>query len=125
MTEHETRYAKQKKLEQSKDRHAQIVERLSLPTVQQWELAMDEFVPQCRVAGLPSRWTDWSSDPDLREPEESDRIPTAEEAEAMCSGCPITGPDGLCRRYAKATGQSHGVWGGGRIEKGRWLKDHE
>lgn len=125
MENNETRYQRQKKLEASKDRHAQIVERLALPTVQQWELAMEEFRPQCAVEGIPSRWVDWSSDPELREPEESDRLPTADEAKALCEGCPITGPEGLCRRYAKATGQAHGIWGGGRIEKGKWLKDDE
>lgn len=125
MENNETRYQKQKRIEASKGRHAQIVERLSLPIVNQWELKMEEFVPPCAKAGIPSRWTDWSSDEELREDYESDRLPTADEAKAMCADCPIAGEGGLCIKYAKATGQSHGVWGGRRIEKGKWLKDNE
>lgn len=87
---------------------------------------MEELQPPCVKAGLPSRWTDWDSDPERREDYETD-IPTLEEAKAMCAECPIRavqyGGNGLCLDYANATGQSHGNWGGVRREDGKWLNE--
>lgn len=123
--ENETRYQKSTRVKREMARHTAIVSQFVKPIEEEFEIALQETHPPCHKAGLPSRWVDWSSDPELRESYEGDRLPSAAEAEVMCADCPITGEDGLCSRYAKATGQSHGVWGGLRVEKGRWLKDNE
>lgn len=120
----ETRYAKTKRTEQSKARHAANVQKLSTPVVERWEQAMDEARRPCVKAGIPSKWTDWATDPELREDYEGEP-PTQREAEEMCAECPLRdvlfGGDGLCSEYAMATGESHGVWGGKAREDGKWL----
>jgi hypothetical protein len=115
----ETRYQRQKRADAARQRHARIVGKLSRPIEEEWDEAMEESRPNCRKSPIPSRWTDWDSNPDHREPYESD-MPTAEEARKMCEGCPILS-DRLCGRYAEATGQSHGVWNGRRRENGKWV----
>lgn len=122
----ETRYQKHKRTEAGKARHAGIVNKLTQPVEQEWEVALQDIAEKgdrtpCAKVPLPSPWTDWdAADP---EPYESGRLPTKEEAEAMCAACPLTGKDGVCRRYAEATGQAHGIWGGGVVVNGKWVYD--
>jgi hypothetical protein len=123
MTE-ETRHHRQKRIEQSKDRHAKIAGKLSAPAEERFETELATYHAPCHKQGLPSTWTDWEPDEELREDYESDRLPTAEEARDMCAGCELVGTE-TCELYAWVTKQSHGVWGGKRIYQGRWLKDHE
>lgn len=122
MTE-ESRHHRQKRIEAQKNRHARITGRLTAPAEESFEQELAEFHAPCHKAGLPSAWVDWDLDED-RESYESDRLPTAEEARELCAGCPLVNT-GTCERYAKATNQSHGVWGGKRIYQGKWLKDEE
>lgn len=111
----ETRYARQKRTEEQKARHAAIVDQLSRPIEERFDEWVDQNRPPCVKAGLPSAWTDWATNPEYREDYESD-APTKQGAEKLCKDCPIRavdlGGNGLCLDYAKATGQSHGVWGG-------------
>lgn len=124
MTEDETRYAKGERVKRSKARHQANVQKLSGPTEEAWEQAMEKFQPPCAVAGVPSKWIDYDSDPMHREPYETD-APTKQEAQELCAECPIRavefGGNGLCLAYRRATGQSHGVWGGLRHEDGKWM----
>lgn len=119
----ESRYQRTKRIEHEKARHARIVSTLTQPIEEEWDQAREKFRPKCKGDEIPTRWTDWDSDPDRREFYEGDR-PSAEEANALCAGCPILA-DRLCERYAEQTGQAHGVWGGRRREDGKWVKDNE
>lgn len=120
----ESRHHRQKRIEAQKNRHASIVGKLSAPAEEAFEQELAEFHAPCHKRGLPSPWIDWDPDDESRESYESDRLPTAQEAQDLCSGCPLV-DTGTCERYAKATGQSHGVWGSKRVYKGRWLKNDE
>lgn len=132
MTE-ESRYQKQKQLDLAKARHANIVDKLATGPVEKFEQALETETLKCRKAGLPSPWMDWATDPEDREGYEGE-APTSRDADAMCEGCPLAPlkdergritDKGTCLRYAEATGQSHGVWGGRRRENGKWLDKME
>lgn len=58
--------------------------------------------------GDPGPWMDW----------DETNIPTAEEAAAMCYGCPLVK---ACPNYAYAAKETHGIWGGHIIHEGVWL----
>jgi hypothetical protein len=121
MTEaEETRYQRSVRIQHERDRHARIVGKLIKPIETEWELAVEAEDPLCARGELPSRWIDWDSEPGHREFYEGN-IPTAEEAKSLCEGCPIMRAR-LCERYADATNQAHGVWGGKRRENGKWVK---
>lgn len=123
MTE-ESRHHRQKRIEQSKSRHARITSKLTAPAEEAYEVELAEYHAPCHKEGLPSKWVDWDPDPELRESYESDRLPTAAEARDLCNGCPLVDTQ-TCERYARTTNQSHGIWGGKRIYQGKWLKDEE
>lgn len=124
MADDETRYAKHVRTEKQKARHEANVQKLASGPVEAWELALEEYKPPCVTAGLPSPWVDWDSDPEKREEYEGE-APSQRDAEKLCAECPIRavqfGGNGVCLKYALATGQSHGVWGGLAREDGKWL----
>lgn len=123
MTDEPTRYARSQETARQKARHETIVRKLSRSVVDAYAEAIEETRPACVTAGLPSRWTDWASDPEDREDYEGEP-PTKAEAEELCKDCPLLEwkQDGnVCLKYAKATGQFHGVWGGERRENGKWM----
>lgn len=117
----ETRYQRSVRIAAEKERHSKIIKDLQLPTVEAWEIVMEEFQPQCAKAGIPSRWTDWDEDPENAEDYEGE-MPSRRDARLLCEGCPLV-ESKLCERYAVATGQTHGVWGGRLRSKGRWVYD--
>lgn len=118
-----TRYARQQEKLRSQERHAAIVQRLGQSVVDEWdaEWAGLEKPPPCVAAGTPSEWTDWDIEPENREALER-RMPTKTRGEALCEGCPLMRED-LCYRYALATNQQHGVWGGRRFHQGNVVSD--
>lgn len=118
MTEPESRYKKQKRIEQQKEKHERNVEKLSGDIVQAFELAVEEVKPKCVTGEFPSPWTDWSSseDPETTEGER----PSVEDARLLCDGCPVAD---LCLPWALASRKSHGVYGGIVVENGVW--NHE
>lgn len=129
----ENRYQRQKQQDLARARHANIVDKLAAGPVEKFELALENFTPECKTEGLPSRWVDWDSTPEYREDYEGE-APTERQALAMCDGCPLAPTrdsrgritdKGTCLAYAEATGQSHGVWGGKRRENGKWLDKME
>ncbi len=125
MTEgEETRYARQVRINLQRDRHTGIIGKLTAPIVDEFDAVMEDFNPECRRQGIPSKWTDWDSVKDHREPTEGER-PDAQAAWDLCEGCPIAGQRGVCYRYAEITGQAHGVWGGYRRENGKWVVGFE
>lgn len=115
MSEPESRYRRQKRIEQQKDAHEQRVLRLSKDPVEAFELAVEEIKPKCVTNEFPSPWTDWSSGDD-RETSESER-PSAEDARLLCDGCPVAD---LCLPWALASRKSHGVYSGVAVENGVW-----
>lgn len=120
----ETRYQKQKRIEAEKERHARIIAKLTGPINQRFAEAVEKIDPKCRRSEFPSPWTDWDSDPETREDYETAR-PNRNAAKALCAECPLSGEKNVCYRYATATGQFHGVWGGFRRENGRWVQGSE
>jgi hypothetical protein len=116
----ESRYQRSKQLQEAKARHARIVATLSRGIVEEYAEALETEQTNCGRRGTPSEWIDWDSVPEYREPYEGD-MPTAERAREMCNDCPLMG-DRLCERYAEATSQGHGIWGGRRRENGKWVK---
>lgn len=113
----ETRYQRQVRVAREKERHAKIVKELQLPATEAFELALQSYKPKCAEAGLPSEWTDWDRIPENREDYELP-MPNRARAKELCGDCPLLD---LCVDYAKANAIQHGVWGGQRIERGRWL----
>lgn len=113
----QTRYAKSQEKKRKLERHQAILDRLASGFVTNFEEALVEYQPECVTSDYPSPWTDWDDVTEHREPYEGE-MPTAEEAAAMCAGCPIMQ---LCFDYALSTGQSHGVWGGRRFYNGKLL----
>jgi hypothetical protein len=116
----ETRYQRSVRIQHERARHARIVGKLIKPVEEEWEQSVETESPNCARGELPSRWVDWDPEPSHREFYEGD-MPSKDEAAALCNGCPIK--DGrLCERYADATNQDHGVWGGRRRYDGKWVK---
>lgn len=122
----ETRYAKQTRTNLAKARHAAIASRLAAGPIEAFEQAADamEKPLPCVAGGIPSKWADWDSDPEKREEYETD-MPTRMQAKALCATCPLgsiaPGGKGLCKPWAMATGQSHGVYDGQRRENNKWI----
>ncbi len=48
-------------------------------------------------------------DSDLWFPDKTQSPERADEAKAICSGCPVRG---VCLEYALSSGQAYGIWGG-------------
>lgn len=129
----ETRYQREKERKNSIRRFNTISGRLAEGFVEAFraELDKDESRP-CRKADgtKPNPWYDWHSDPEVREDYETEP-PTRADAYNMCRECPFfraDGPrsskiDGPCYDYARATRQTHGVWGGVRLEDGKVIQD--
>lgn len=61
------------------------------------QASRNNWRPQCY--GNPGPYMDY----------DEDNIPSNEEAEALCAGCPLKE---MCEEYALKTGETHGVWGG-------------
>jgi hypothetical protein len=60
----------------------------------------------------PGPYADWDADdPDQPDP------PTREQAESLCSGCPLIK---ACGNYGVAAQMYHGVWGGRVVSGGVW-----
>ncbi len=113
----ETRYERSKRIEAERERHAKNLFKFTGPIADRFEQALEEYQPACVKGGLPSKWTDWATDPEDREDYETEP-PTKEEAADLCKGCKVAE---LCVEWAKATGQYHGVYDGQRRENGRWI----
>ena len=115
-----TRYAKTQEKKHKQERHADRIDSLTRGTnvLEEYDLALEHLKEPtaCIKGGLPSKWSDWDDAPEHREPQDG-VMPTADEAEALCEGCPLMRDD-VCYRYALATNQTHGVWGGRRILNG-------
>lgn len=121
----ESRHYRQKRVQRERERHDRIVGILTdrQKVVRDFKLEVESERPDCVTAGIPSEWVDWDSTEEHREFYEGLR-PSAERAKALCHGCELL--DGkLCERYAEVTNQDHGIWGGRRREKGKWVPDHE
>lgn len=112
-----TRYARDQIRKASQARHESIIATLAEDTIEEFNEAVSEHKPKCVTGEFPSPWVDWDKYPTQAEDYEKP-MPTQEQAEALCKGCPIA-RDNLCIRYALASDQSHGVWNGQRIYNGR------
>lgn len=77
--------------------------------IDDFEAAQDAVDGKCK--GDPGPWMDWDE-------EDDDQVPTAEEAQALCAGCPLAKS---CANFAIAGRMSHGVWGGIRVRNGKVL----
>ena len=121
MTEPTSRYRKAKERRESVGRHYEITGQLGSNVRQEFDRYMEEATEPtpCIVGGVPSRWTDWDSNPDNREPYETD-MPAGNRAREMCKPCPLMGT-GICIGAALARGETHGVWEGVRISEGKVL----
>lgn len=89
--------------------------------------AFDEFNEALKVTVVPCRgredeFTEYADPrPSRDEPDAALRpMPSAPQAEAMCSGCPLID---LCREYAHADKVDFGVWGGERWLGGKVVFD--
>ena len=109
------RYQKQKAREADKVRHQGIVNKLSRDVVKEFDQVMDEVPGDCKDNPLP--YMDWDESDELQP-----NAPSRQEARILCESCPIFKMDNLCKRYAEATSQPHGVWGGEVIIDGVWRK---
>jgi len=116
----ETRYSRDKRKRESKERHGKITAALRAEIVAEYEEARVENRPNCRTDQFPNPWTDWDKIPEWSEEYET-QAPTKEQAQAACAGCPLM-QDDLCYRYALATNQAHGIWGGRRFWNGIEVK---
>lgn len=132
----ETRYQREKERKNAQARHDRIVGRLADGFVDQFRAALradTERPCHQHEDDSPNRWYDWHSDPEVREDYETD-MPTKAEAESMCAGCSFyeiikidsygkKRAETPCYDYARATRQTHGVWGGVRFEDGKVIRD--
>lgn len=114
----ESRYQRGKRRQAEKNRHETNIRRLTGDIVQDFETALDSTETPCNTSEeYPNPWTDWDSKEANREPYETEE-PGRNKAQMLCSGCPLVAE---CREYALASNMSHGIWGGERLELGRWL----
>lgn len=124
MSDEETRYARTKRTNEAKAKHEDRIQKLARPIEEVFLQFVEQERPPCVKSTRPHPWSDYDSNPDHREDYETD-APTAEEAEALCADCPIRaiqfGGNGVCLAYARATKESHGVWGGLAREDDKWL----
>lgn len=113
------RYQKSKFKRIAMERHQGIVGALGYDVKLAFEQALEEMEEPtpCIAGGIPSKWTDWDSNPEYREPYETDR-PSNQAARIMCEGCPLMGT-GVCFGAALARGETHGVWESQIIENGK------
>lgn len=99
------------------EKHVGIVNRLGRDVRQQFDQALEDLTEPtpCIAEGIPSAWTDWDSNPEYREPYETDR-PSRQSARLMCEKCPLLE---LCLPAALARGEQHGIWSGTLVELGK------
>lgn len=109
------RYQKQKTREADKARHQSIVGKLSKDVTKEFDQLLDTIQPDCRDNPLP--YMDWDDDDELQP-----NAPNKMYALILCEECPLFKMDNICKRYAEATSQPHGVWGGEVIVNGEWRK---
>jgi hypothetical protein len=74
--------------------------------VDDFEEAKKHVTAKC--AGNSGPYMDW----------EWGDAPSAEEAQALCAGCPLMQ---ACGNYGRAAQMSDGIWGGHVVEMGVWL----
>lgn len=119
MTEPTSRYRKSKERRESIERHYEITGRLGSNVRQEFDRYLEEATEPtpCIAGGIPSKWTDWDSNPEFREPYETDR-PAGNRARSLCDPCPLMGT-GICLGAALSRGETHGVWEGTIIENGK------
>lgn len=119
MAEPTSRYRRTKQRREAIEKHNEIVGRLGYDVRQDFDRRMEELTEPtpCIAGGLPSKWTDWDSVEENREPYETDQ-PSKQAARLMCEPCPLFGTS-VCLSAALARGETHGVWEGTIIENGK------
>lgn len=126
MTAEKNRYQRDKERREAEAQHQRIVDLLSGDIIEDYEAIKASADTNCDTGQFPNKWVDWDVNPEHAEDYEVGQpVPSEEQARDWCQDCPlmVKTPAGqpLCYAYARATNQSHGVWGGIRIYDGKRL----